>query len=555
MSHQKFINYINMNYLLKKIEMVNNNKIISKQWIPTMLLIFFVSACSLDIEGTDSIILPETEGIFNGVTDVGSSLDNLFNDLRGQHEGQDNHYAMTTVATDELLVPTRGTDWGDNGVWRTLHAHTWSPSHQYVLTVWNQFNQDIFRATEIIDPRSNGTAEQVAEAKFVRAYAMWIIMDLYGVVPFRGPDDGPEINPIVKSRTEAYQDILQDLGQAVTDLPASGGVGSLRPTKAAAHYLLAKVKLNAHIYDGTGSPNAGTMTEVVGHVDAIETEGYALGAVGEYFDLFVEGTDTETIWFTGSSVGNRMWNGLHYHQVTPSQTGGGWNGFTTLADFYDTFEGTGSPLTNYTGQGEERRGVTPQDAENDDTNWGIGSGFLLGRQWKFDNDNGAVALNDRAGNPLIFTKELKGLIGNGEAEGIRVLKYTPANGDFAGHLVMFRYADAHLMRAEAILNGGNAGSNGTALAEVNELRASRGGVNGAALTPFGSLTQDNMLEERGRELYTEMWRRNDLVRFGKFIENWTYKDATSIGDPKWNLFPIPSDALLSNPNLQQNDGY
>ena len=553
MSHQKFNIYINMNNLLKNIEMVNNNKIFSRQWIPTMLLIFFVSACSLDIEGTDSIILPETEGIFNGVADVTSSLDNLYGDLRGQHEGQDNHYALTEVSTDALLVPTRGTDWGDNGVWRTLHAHTWSPSHQYVLTVWNQFNQDVFRATEIIDPRSSGTAQQVAEAKFVRAYAMWIIMDLYGVVPFRAPDDGPEVNPIAKSRTEAYGDILQDLTQALADLPASGGVGSLRPTKAAANYLLAKVKLNAHIYDGSGTPNAGTMNEVIGHVDAIEAEGYALGAVGEYFDLFVEGTDTETIWFTQSSVGNRMWNGLHYHQVTPTQTGGGWNGFTTLADFYDTFEGD-SDDDNLVGDGEERRGFTPQGAENDDTNWGIGSGFLLGRQWKFDNDNGAVALNDRAGNPLIFTRDLKGIIGNGEAEGIRVLKYTPANGDFAGHLVMFRYADAHLMRAEAMLNGGTGGA-AAGLVQVNALRASRGGVGANPLPALGSLTQDNMLEERGRELYNEMWRRNDLVRFGKFIENWTHKDAGSIGDTKWNLFPIPSDALLSNPNLQQNDGY
>ena len=70
MCHQKFNIYINMNNLFKKIEMVINNKIITKQWIPTMLLVFIVSACSLDIEGTDSIILPEEEGIFNGVVDV-----------------------------------------------------------------------------------------------------------------------------------------------------------------------------------------------------------------------------------------------------------------------------------------------------------------------------------------------------------------------------------------------------------------------------------------------------------------------------------------------------
>ncbi len=549
MCHQKFNIYINMNNLFKKIEMVINNKIFIKQWIPTMLLIFIVSACSLDIEETDSIILPETEGIFNGVADVASSLDNIFNDLRGYHEDQGQHYAMTVVTSDEQLVPTRGTDWGDNGVWRTLHAHTWAPSHVYVLNVWNQFNQTIFRATQIIDPRSSGNPQQVAEGKFVRAYAMWIIMDFYGVVPFRGPDDGPEVNPIVKSRTEAYQDILQDLSQALTDLPASTGVGSNRPTSAAAHYLLAKVKLNAHIYDGSGTPNAGTMNEVIGHVDAIEAEGYALGGVGEYFDLFVQGTDTETIWHTPASTGNRMWNGLHYHQFTPDNTGGGWNGFTTLAEFYDTFEGAAE--SNQENEGEERRGFTPNGTNSDETNYGIGSGFLLGRQWIVHEGGSPVELNDRAGNPLVFTKELKGLIGNGEAEGIRVMKYTPGNGGFAGHLILFRYADAHLMRAEAMLNGGT----GDGLAEVNALRASRGGVGVDPLAPLASLTQANMLEERGRELYTEMWRRNDMIRFGEYTRGWQYKDAGSVGDVKWNLFPIPSNALLSNPNLQQNDGY
>lgn len=529
--------------------MVIINKIFNKHWIPSMLLIFFVSACSLDIEGTDSIILPEEEGIFNGVADVTSSLDNLFNGLRGQLEGQDNHYAMTEVSTDELLVPTRGTDWGDNGVWRTLHAHTWSPSHQYVLTVWNQFNQNIFRATEIIDPRSNGSAQQVAEAKFVRAYSMWIIMDLYGIVPFRGPDDGPEIDPIVKPSTEAYNDILQDLSQALTDLPVSGGVGSNRPTKAAANFLLAKVKLNKAVYDGSGTFDAATMNEVIAHVDAIEGEGYALAAVGEYFDLFIVGTDTETIFFTNSSVGNRMWNGLHYHQLSPGNEGGGWNGFTTLAEFYDTFEG--DPNNNFENDGEERRGFVPELNNSDETNFGIGNGFLLGQQVLYTAENGAVELKTRPGEPLIFTRDLKGLVGNGEAEGIRVMKWTPANGAFAGHLVIFRYADAHLMRAEAMMRGGT----GDGLAQVNALRASRGGVDGNPLTPLVSLTETEMLEERGREMYIEMWRRNDLIRFNKFVEFWPFMDAGSVGDAKWNLYPIPSDALLSNPNLQQNEGY
>ncbi|HYE55296.1 MAG TPA: RagB/SusD family nutrient uptake outer membrane protein, partial [Chitinophagaceae bacterium] len=82
----------------------------------------------------------------------------------------------------------------------------------------------------------------------------------------------------------------------------------------------------------------------------------------------------------------------------------------------------------------------------------------------------------------------------------------------------------------------------------NELRATRGA------SPLASLTLDNLLDERGRELYWEMWRRNDMVRFGKYLEPYgTTKPAKS--DNKYIVFPIPSSALAVNPNLQQNPGY
>jgi hypothetical protein len=243
-----------------------------------------------------------------------------------------------------------------------------------------------------------------------------------------------------------------------------------------------------------------------------------------------------------------MWSGLHYFQVTPTNGGGGWNGWCTLADFYDAFEGIED---NSEGNGEERRGFTPDDTNSDETNWGIGSGFLQGQQWTYTVAGGAKELTDRALSPLIFTKDLKGLFGNGEAEGIRVMKYTPGNGDFAGHVVVFRYAEAHLIRAEAMMRGGT----GDALAAVNALRASRGGVGGNPLPIFASLTEADMLAERGRELYWENTRRNDLIRFGQFTSTWLYKDAAAIGNADREIFPIPSDAILSNPNLVQNPGY
>jgi len=506
--------------------------------LAVMAIITF-SCTDLKIEATDSIIVESAGGEFTGVPDVASSLTNLYGGVRGQIESHEALLALNGVASDELIIPTRGTDWGDNGIWRTLQSHTWGPTHLFILNTWNNFNQNAFLANEIIDSRSNASAAQLAEAKFLRAFNMWVIMDMYGQVPFREVDEGPKVNPKVLTRTEALDFILQDLDAAIAGLPSVAPGDTDNAGVAAAKFLKARVLLNKHVYNGSGSADSGDMTMVISLVDDIAAEGHALEA--GYFDIFKEDVDLETIWHTAASTGNRMWSGLHYHQVTPDNGGGGWNGFSTLADFYDSFEGGAS---NAAGQGqEERRGWVPGPTDSDPTNYGIGYGFLIGQQA----GNDGSPLLDRAGNNLIFTKEFVGLYGNSEREGVRVIKYHPANGAFAGHVIVFRYADAHLMKAEALLRGGSGTGDATTL--VNELRTLRGA------TPLGSVTESDMLAERGREMYQEAIRRVDLVRFGEFTSDWEFKESASVGDETKNLFPIPTNALLSNPNLTQNPGY
>ncbi len=106
-----------------------------------------------------------------------------------------------------------------------------------------------------------------------------------------------------------------------------------------------------------------------------------------------------------------------------------------------------------------------------------------------------------------------------------------------------RYADVLLTKAEALLRTGN---NAEALELVNEVRVIRGA---SAMT---SLDEASLLAERGRELYQEGWRRNDLIRYGKFLEPWSEKPAS---DPKNLLWPFPSAQIVANPNLVQNPGY
>ncbi|NNF76215.1 MAG: RagB/SusD family nutrient uptake outer membrane protein, partial [Flavobacteriaceae bacterium] len=141
--------------------------------IACLMAMVAVSCTNLEIEQTDSIIDEGSSGgTFGGVADVDAAVQDLYNSVYGQLGDQANFFALNEVSTDETLVPTRGTDWGDNGIWRTLHAHTWSPTHQYVLNTWNNLNQNVFRATEIIDPASSASAVRKAEAQFLRAFSM-----------------------------------------------------------------------------------------------------------------------------------------------------------------------------------------------------------------------------------------------------------------------------------------------------------------------------------------------------------------------------------------------
>jgi hypothetical protein len=66
------------------------------------------------------------------------------------------------------------------------------------------------------------------------------------------------------------------------------------------------------------------------------------------------------------------------------------------------------------------------------------------------------------------------------------------------------------------------------------------------------VTLDELLEERAREFAWEAWRRNDLIRFGKFESAWGFKTDGNINH---RVYPIPANELTLNPKLQQNLGY
>lgn len=525
------------------------------KYLYLMLLIPIVFSCTnLEIESTDSLI---SDG-FAGVANIQGEVTNIANIIAADPlGGQDNLFALNEVSSDEYLVPTRGTDWGDNGRWLAIHQQTWNAELSDVVNTWQQLNSITINATRVINEKSQNTAsgdidQLKAEARFYRAWSMQWILDMWRQVPFRDVDLPNSAIPEVLTGQAAIDFIVEDLNAAIADLPTVTASDPIdlkgTPTKAAARFLLARLHLNKHVYLD-GAPDNSDMQLVINTVDAIAADGYTLAAPGDFFDIFRPGNDVETIWWSPADAGRKTWLTLHYNQDFPGfNDGGGWNGFTTLSEFYDLFEG--DPNTNYVGDGqEERRGWVPGPGTANAENLGIGYGFLIGQQYEQDGTP-LNARNNVGGVPLVFTKEVmqteyaapgdNALL---ETSGIRMLKYHPneEGGDRRRHVVKYRYADAYLMKAEAMFRMG-----GDPTTMINDLRTIRGA------SALGSVGEDELLAERGREMYQEYVRRQDLIRFGEFLRPWNLKNA---GDPHLIIFPIPIADVLANPNLTQNPGY
>ena len=311
--------------------------------------------------------------------------------------------------------------------------------------------------------------------------------------------------------------------------------------------LLAKLHLNRAVFTGEAGAtsfthDAADMTAVIDYVDDMTstlnddtTDGTGYWA---NFDKDNNSSD-EIIWALKQEQGasdskgytGYYWRmGQHYNQ-----TPGGWNGPVMVGEYYDYF------LENGVADGDDPRATwsTPEIITMMGNNVGVQRGQIK-------KPGGTEDVEDRKGNKLIYTKEVPLVVLDPvaiESAGYRTIKYIPDDFDNANSdYVVYRMADAMLMRAEAALLGG---SGGNAQADIDAVRARVG---------LGSISAslDNVYAERARELWWEGHRRTDMVRWGTFLSSKELKPAES--DSKYLLFPIPADALI-NPNMNQNPGY
>lgn len=490
----------------------------------------------------DEKILDEQLGanLINDPVNIEALINPPYASLRRTIEWFD-YWGLQEMTSDEVIVPTRGTDWYDNGDWQQLHLHTWTADHGRMKNVWEALSQGISRANIAIyyigkftqDPT---TERYICEARFLRAYYMYLMNDLFGQVPFREASEIDfSLTPKVLSRKEANTYIINEILAVIPSLKTKSEVGSARVTVGAANALLSKIYLNYEV--STGEPK---WTDAIQYANlVISNPDYAV--TNDYWSMFQKDVaeNSEFILRVPMDDNVDMGSGsawvnftLHYSQTFGNITSL-WNGPCTTSTFFDTWNVS-----------EDARFYDARIKKET----GFNQGFLVGQQFSL----AGIPLKMRNNEPLIFVPEVN-LASSAENAGIRVVKYAPnakTERQFSSpnDVPVLRISDIYLVRAEAKFRIGDVSG---ALADVNFIRAKRS-MAGKTLPLLTSLTLNDILKERGFELYWEGFRRQDLIRFGIFKDSWQEKPPT---DVRKALFPIPTSALDVNENLKQNSSY
>lgn len=447
--------------------------------------------------------------------------------------GHNGIWSINEVSTDEALIPQRGGDWYDGGQWLRMHRHEYKANEDAFNNTWGFCYTGIGtcnRVIELLEEKAGdkpSTPGLVAELKVLRAMYYYWLLDNFGDVPIVTDFKTANATPAKNTRQEVYAFIESEITGNIGSISSNNDVATYgRMNSWTAKAILAKLYLNAERY--TGAAQWQKCADVCNEI--ISSGKFSLAS--NFFANFATINKTPEIIFAipydqvfgkGFPIVQMT---LHYQsQKTYNLQAQPWNGYCSVQEFYNSFDDS-----------DVRK-----------------KSFIAGPQYASDGttrleDSGAEAA-DPDGAPLTFTPEINEHFPNCLRQaGVRLGKYEFALGatpDLSNDFVLFRLADIMLMRAEALwhLDNGSA----EALDLVNQVR-DRAGV-----APFAALTPDDLLAERGREMFQEAYRRQDLIRFGKYNATRTFKPDSE--DECFEFFPIPQNQLNSNPSLVQNPCY
>lgn len=500
-----------------------------------------------------------------------------------------NYFALQEISTDEAILPYRGgTDWGDNGIYLEMHRHTYTSAHTRVRDAWNSIVvQGVTRSVTAInglayidDPNAS---TYLAEARAMRAYYSMLSLDLFGLVFVK---ENPSDRSTIIRGNEAVEYIESELVAALEGVSTDVGPG--RITKGAVWGLLARLRLNApvyrNIYGDSFDFTTADMDKVIEYTtNIIQSNQYQLSP--EYFEIFDDEnhTNKELIFAVDQRADLNGHNRLAYFSLSGDQfplpqfpRANGTDGPAITSDFYQTWVsayGADDPATKDPRFFKENM-IIPADSCMSAAEFEYNRGILRGQQYGLittahgqpfarcgeEYKIGKLYNVTRADKTqkVNFTEQIDyTAAGSGYSTGYRVLKYEFSKKSESGRnygdadIAIIRLADVYLMRAEAKLRKGDAAG---ALTDVNAIRAARTARTVAPALP--SVTLETLYRERGFELYWEMVRRTDMIRFGKYEGTWTEKTND---DKRKRLFPIPQSAIDGASDmpgyLVQNDGY
>ncbi|MEZ0451719.1 RagB/SusD family nutrient uptake outer membrane protein [Sphingobacterium thalpophilum] len=439
------------------------------------------------------------------------------------------------LTTDEAIC-----GWGDTGV-PDLVQMKWTADNQflrglysralYQITICNEFLRE--STPEKLAARNISATEDIkhfrAEARFLRAYQYWVLLDAFGNPPFVTEQDAiGKQAPKQIQRSELFKYVEAELIAINDDLmePRTNEYG--RADKGAAWALLSRLYLNAEVYTGTAR-----YTDAITYSQKVINAGYKLAA--EYKNLFL--TDNNV------TSKDEMILTINY-DANKTQNNGGTTYIINASVDPGTMQPASFGIPNGGWSGNRVRSTIPAI-------FGDYSGATDKRAMFFGNK----IQND---NMSEFGDGLKAIkFRNVSSQGVPSLDIN--SGTFCSlDFAIFRLAEQYLIYGEAVLRGGSGGSINQAIAYVNELRKRAYG-NTSGNVP--NINLDFFLDERVRELYWEGFRRTDLIRYNKFTEStyvWPYKGGVKSGagvDASRRLFPLPTADIISNTNLIQNKGY
>lgn len=477
------------------------------------------------------------------------------------------YHDLAEIPGDDMIVPARAADWLADGQWIQLWQHKWTATTSQVQGAWSDIYAGIGRINFILsivnnlDPAPAGLDNINAELKAMRALYYYWAMDLYGNVPLVTSFETDASTLTNSTRKEVYDFIETELKASLPYLSTDVSTATYgRITKYAAFATLAKLYLNSQVYTGTAR-----WAEAAQMCDSVIIAGkYSLS--GNYFDNFSvdNQASTENIFvvpFDSRYIGGNNWQmeTLHYqNDANYGVPGGAWNGYCTNAEFYSLYDTTSA----YTLKGQNTyRTYNDMRAGQ----------FIIGQQYRESatyppninvlsgSTDAALKIKDSKSNlDLSFYPNFTQISNPDDPfrlAGLRSVKYFPEAGvqtSQSNDMVLYRLADVMLMRAEASLRAGTPSA--TDLGYINAIRERAYSGDANHDWTLADMTLKNIFQERGRELAWENFRRQDCIRFGTFGDaRVPQKDKDA--DDHWQIFPIPANQHISNPNLVQNPGY